>query len=123
MTDMVVSSSWRRRRRSMTNCGRGRVLGTGRCSTVNGSWRSGIGASCLGFVLRAEGDAGADEERLGGVDGAVDDRGDLGNRQSVDVAQGEDQAVVGPEPLQRLGRVLGGDRRVPWVLGDRRVDG
>src|SRR5579884_2360210 len=63
-------------------------------SASNGS---AIGTLPLRGIGAPEGAAGADQERLGGVDSSSDQTGHLRHRQVVEVAQGQHGAVLRDE--------------------------
>src|SRR5450759_5729978 len=87
-----------RARRRAAKAGSGSTGLTGVRSTSNGSVTAapfrefGVGAP--------EGGPGAHQQRLGGVQGPVQQSGDLGDRQVVEVAQGEGDAVVRGQPVE-----------------------
>src|SRR6478672_1486506 len=91
-------SSWRRSATAKST--RGRRDGDGRRRASKGS--DVIGLTLL--VETAERVAGADEQRLGGVDGTAEDLGDFGHGQTVDVAERERDAMVWPERVEDLAR-------------------
>ena len=86
----VVGSSPRamasRRRRSAAKARRGR---SGTVGGAEGVERVSRHRRHHLLVGAAEGDAGPDEQRLGGVDGAAEQLGHLGHREAVEVAQRE----------------------------------
>src|SRR3954469_20521615 len=114
----VVGTCWRRARRrrsrsAAANAGSGSTGSTGRRRSRNGS----VIAAPGGDVRTAEGAAGADEQRLRGVDRALEEGGDLRYRQVVEVAQGEDGAVLRGEAVEHLLGAEGVEPLVPRVLG------
>src|SRR3954463_9157696 len=93
-----TSARARRARSSAAKRGSGSIRSTGRRSWENGS----VIAAPGGDVRAAEGGAGAHEERLGRVHRAVEQGGDLRHGQVVEVAQGEDGAVLRGQAVEHL---------------------
>src|SRR3954447_3640900 len=111
---------WRsaRRRRSRSSAakrGAGSTGTTGRWSWANGS----VIAAPGGDVRAAEGGAGADEQRLRGMDRALEEGGDLRHGQVVQVAQGEGGPVLRGEPVEHLLGTQCVEPDVPGILGGR----
>src|ERR1700733_16049588 len=75
----------------------------------------------LSLVDPAERGAGPDQQRLGGVQGAVQMPGHLGYRQPVEVAQRERGPVVRAEPAEYLAGADPVDDRLPWVINPGRL--
>src|SRR4051812_47585961 len=102
-------------RSAAANSGSGSIGSIGRRSRVNGSVITAPGA----LVGAGGGRAGADQQRLGGVHGALQQGGDLRHRQVVEIAQGQGGAVGGGGAVEDL---LGQERveaGVPRILGGR----
>src|SRR3569623_404616 len=102
---VCTSARTRRARSSAAKRGSGSIRSTGRRSWGNGS----VIAAPGGDVRAAEGGAGAHEQRLGRVHRAVEQGGDLRHGQVVEVAQGEDGAVLRGEAVVDLLRAEGVD--------------
>src|SRR3954469_13350067 len=115
---VCTSARARRARSSAANPGSGSTRSTERRSWGNGS----VIAAPGGEVRAAEGGAGADEQRLGRVHGAVQQGGDLRYGQVVEVAQGQDGAVLRGQVVEDLLRPERVEVGVPGVLDDVAVD-
>ena len=102
-----------RRRSCRANSGRGASGTTGSRNASNGS------VIATPFVVSGtERVAGADEQRLGRVDGAIEMFGALGNGQSVEIAQRERGAVVRAELAEHFARADAIEVLVEAVVDD-----
>src|SRR3954453_2343567 len=93
-----TSARARRARSSAAKAGSGSTRSAGRRSWENGS----VIAAPGGEVRAAEPGAGAHEQRLGRVHRALEQGGDLRHGQVVEVAQGEDGAVLRAQAVEDL---------------------
>src|SRR4051812_26583505 len=87
-----------RSRSAAANAGSGATGSTGRCRLRNGS----VIAAPGGDVRPAEGVASADQERLRGVNRAMQECGDLRYGEVVEVAEGQRGPVGGAELVEHL---------------------
>src|SRR3954452_23293292 len=118
VSDVGTGVAWRsarssRARRAAAKAGSGSTRSAGRRSWENGS----VIAAPGGEVRAAERGAGAHEQRLGRVHRALEQGGDLRHGQVVEVAQGEDGAVLRAQAVEDVLRAQGVDPDVPGVLG------
>src|SRR4051812_47649913 len=97
---VTVSAAVSRRRSAAANAGRGASGMVGSRRESNGS----VGIELTSRVSDSERVAGAHEEGLGRVHGAIEMVGNLRDRQPVDVAKRERGAMVRPERVEHLVR-------------------
>src|SRR5579859_3831115 len=121
---VMLGSPWSLGWSARTRRARSRAANAGSGSIGVGAVRNASNGSGMSLVLIllfrvgvAERQPGAHEQRLGGVQGAVEYLGDFDHGEIVQVPQGQHAAVVWRELLERLPRSETVQVNVPWVFG------